>query len=216
MIYINHCVNTVEQLKHIPIQNGVELDIRYHKDDLILHHDPFCHHLNKLQKFEDYLKQWRHEGPMILNIKTEGIEKACIELMNNYQIKNWFFLDLSMPVFVSYTNYVSAHDKGKFFPENMAVRFSEYEPIEYALSFAGKVGWVWIDCFTYLPLEKFVYKQLKDRGFKICLVSPELQKHSLMRIKDFKKQCEGLDIDAVCTKRPDLWGQSLQKETMIK
>ena len=50
MIYINHCVNTVEQLKHIPIQNGVELDIRYHKDDLILHHDPFCHHLNKLQK----------------------------------------------------------------------------------------------------------------------------------------------------------------------
>ena len=48
-------------------------------------------------------------------------------------------------------------------------------------------------------------EELKQAGFKICLVSPELQKHPLDRISEFKEQTIGMDIDAVCTKRPDLW-----------
>ena len=49
------------------------------------------------------------------------------------------------------------------------------------------------------------YSELKKAGFKICLVSPELQQHPLDRISEFKKQIISLEIDAVCTKRPDLW-----------
>ena len=205
MIYINHRINTIAQLKKVPLQNGIELDIRYHENELILQHDPFHHHQNNPEKFDCLLKEWNHQGPMILNIKTEGIEQICIDLMNKYKIKNWFFLDLSMPYFAIYAEKTRNNEIIGFSLDNLAVRFSEREPIEYALSFKDKSGWVWVDCFTYLPMNKNIYERLKEAKFKICLVSPELQKHSIKQIKQFKQQIEGLDIDAVCTKRPDLW-----------
>jgi len=216
MIFINHRINTREQLNYVPLQNGIEVDVRYHKNDLILHHEPFYHHIHKPEKFEDLLKEWNHKGPIILNIKTEGIEEACIELMNKYSIKNWFFLDISMPYFVKYAQISSSKKINGFSEYNLAVRYSEREPIEYTLAFANKAKWVWVDCFTKLPLNKSIYENLKGLGFQICLVSPELQKHSLARIAEFLKQCEGLDIEAVCTKRPDLWGQKLPSQTIKK
>lgn len=209
MIYINHRVNRTEQLKKVPVQNGIEIDIRYHENELVLHHDPFRHHENSPQKFEDLLSEWKHAGPMILNIKTEGVEQVCIDLMNKYQVKDWFFLDLSMPFFAIYAERAKNNEIPGFSSDNLAVRYSEREPVEYALAFSGKAKWVWVDCFTYLPIDDISYNQLKQAGFKICLVSPELQKHSMTRIEEFSKQISGMDIDAVCTKRPDLWGQDL-------
>ena len=50
MIYINHRINTIEDLQQVPLINGVELDIRYHQNDLVLHHDPFHHHETKIEK----------------------------------------------------------------------------------------------------------------------------------------------------------------------
>lgn len=210
MIYINHRINTIAALKKVPTSNGVELDIRYHEDELILDHDPFSHQKKNPQKLKDYLENWAHLGPMILNIKTEGVEKRCIDLMNEYDIKDWFFLDLSMPYFVLYSKIANDKSLKGFTSKNLAVRFSEYEPIEYALSFKDKVKWVWVDCFTHLPLNDNIYKVLKEAGFSICLVSPELQKHSMHEIIEFKQKINKMDIDAVCTKRPDLWGQELE------
>lgn len=214
MIYINHRINRTDQLKNVPIQNGIELDIRYHENDLVLHHDPFHHHENNPQKFKDFLKSWHHEGPMILNIKTEGIEQVCIDLMNEFKVTNWFFLDLSMPFFAIYAGHALKNRIRGFSPENLAVRYSEKEPIEYALAFERKAKWVWVDCFTHLPLDKNSYEKLKKAEFKICLVSPELQKHSMEKIIAYRQQIAGMDIDAVCTKRPDLWGQILPKEIL--
>ena len=216
MIFVNHRVNTLAQLKKVPRQNGIELDIRYHEDELVLHHDPFSHHKNAPERFEDLLKEWKHEGPMILNIKTEGVEQACIDLMNEYKVKNWFFLDLSMPFFAIYAERAKNSEISGFSPDNLAVRFSEREPIEYALAFEGKAKWVWVDCFTYLPIDNSTYSRLKEAGYKICLVSPELQLHSMRQIDDFKVQLNGMDIDAVCTKRPDIWGQELDDATVNK
>ena len=91
-----------------------------------------------------------------------------------------------------------------------AVRVSEYEDISTALTLAGKVDWVWVDCFTQFPLSKESAYQLKEHGaFKLCFVSPEL--HGRMDIEGvtaFRKNIEALGIkgDAVCTKYPDLWG----------
>lgn len=214
MIYVNHRINTSEQLEHVPLQNGVELDVRYHLNELILHHDPFNHHEDNPEFFETFLKNWNHQGPMILNVKTEGIERKLIELMKKYNIQNWFFLDLSMPYFVIYAEHAANGDIDGFGPENLAVRYSERENINYALDFEQKVKWVWVDCFTYLPLDKKSYNALKNSGYNICIVSPELQKHSLDQIKLFQKKLKdnGIEVDAVCTKRPDLWGQNLSNE----
>ena len=215
MNYINHRINTILQLKEIPKQHGVELDVRYHKNNLVLHHDPFHHHENNPNTFEDLLKNWCHDGYMIINVKTEGIEEVCINLINKYKIKNWFFLDLSMPYFVKYAEHAVNGKIEGFHPNNLAVRFSEREPIEYTLAFAGKATWVWVDCFTYLPITHKNHTLLKKAGFKICLVSPELQKHSLSRIDEFIKQCQALHIDAICTKRPDLWEQKFQVNCFV-
>ena len=203
---IAHRINTISQLNLVPKDLGVEVDIRYHEDDLILHHDPFSHHKPQMpEKFIDFLAHYKCEGPMILNVKTEGVEEKLIALMNKFKIKNWFFLDLSMPFFVKYTKHAANASITGFGPENLAVRFSQEEPIEYALNFAKKVSWVWVDCFTKMPLDDKSYAKLKNAGFKICLVSPELQKHPLEKIAEFKKQLDGKKIDAVCTKYPDLW-----------
>lgn len=204
--YIAHRINTLKQLEEVPEEYGIELDIRYHENTLVLHHDPFHHHEKpKPCEFENFLKYWKHKGPMILNVKTEGIEQECIKLMNKYGIKNWFFLDLSMPYFAIYAEKAYNNEIAGFSIDNLAVRFSEREPVEYALAFANKAKWVWVDCFTEMPLNNTNYKLLKNAGFKICIVSPELQHHSLDRIDEFKAKLNSFDIDAVCTKRVDLW-----------
>ena len=90
-----------------------------------------------------------------------------------------------------------------------AVRVSEYENIETVLSLSGMVDWVWVDCFTSFPLDKEEANQLKNSGFKLCLVSPELQgREKRSQVVEFRRQIEQLGIkgDAVCTKYSDLWG----------
>lgn len=190
MLKIAHRINTIAQLKEVPTNQGIEVDIRNEGKILILHHDPFC----PGEPFEDLLKVYNHQL-IILNTKSEGMEEEILALLKKYNIKNYFFLDLSLPFLVKYAI------RGE---KNIAVRFSEFEPIEFALAFAGKVDWVWVDCFTHLPLNKEIYKKLKEH-FKICLVSPELQGYDLEEIKTFKEIIATMEIDAVCTKRPDLW-----------
>lgn len=190
MLKIAHRINTIEQLKSTPHNFGVELDLRPEGDKIIIHHDAF----KPGEDFEEWLKHYNH-ALIILNTKAEGMENRILELMDKYNIKDYFFLDLSLPFLIRYMN------QGV---KKMAVRFSEYEPLEFVMGFAGKVDWVWVDCFTDLPLSPESYNQLK-KHFKLCLVSPELQGYELSRIDEFKKKLHGMSIDAVCTKRPDLW-----------
>ena len=205
MIFIQHRVNSYSDLQKIPTNHGIEVDVRYHHSKLILHHDPLNHHLNKPFELKTLLQHWESDSPIILNVKTEGIELLCIEMMNKFNIKNWFFLDISMPFMVKFSLEAEKKSLTGFSSENLAVRFSEFEPIEYALSFQGRVSWVWVDCFNKFPLTSSIYSKIKKASFKICLVSPELQNHSLDLIKDFKSQILEMNIDAICTKRPDLW-----------
>jgi len=206
MIKIVHRVNKVEKLKGLASQFGAEIDVRYHNNDLILQHDPFRHHEDpNIEHLQEFLDAFSLKGPLILNVKTEGIEEECIRLMNQSSIKNWFFLDLSMPYFVKYAIEAQSRRRKDFTPENLATRFSEFEPLEYALSFSGKAHWVWVDCFSKYPLDEKSYQTLKAAGFKLCLVSPELQGHPVSKIPEFQSPLVGMKIDAVCTKRPDLW-----------
>ena len=89
-------------------------------------------------------------------------------------------------------------DKGE---KNIALRFSEYEGIDTLEKMQGKVNWVWVDCFTKLPINNEIYKKIKDMGYKLCLVSPELQGQAEkleLYIKQINK--EKIEFDAICTK----------------
>lgn len=189
-LLIKHRINTSAQLADTPEQYGVELDLRAEREKIILHHDAFA----TGEDFEEYLKNYRHQL-IILNTKCEGMETRLIELMNQHQINDYFFLDLSIPFLIK---------TAKAGCSKIAVRFSEYEPLELVEKFAGMVEWVWVDCFTRNVLTPEVYATLK-KHFKICIVSPELQAHPVEMIQEFKQAFEGFEIDAVCTKVPDLW-----------
>ena len=138
MHYIAHRVNSIQELLNTPTEYGVEIDLRDYQDQIILQHDP----LKDGECFEEYLKNYNH-GTMILNIKSEGIEPTVLKLIEKYNVSNYFFLDCSFPMI----NLLSS--KGE---RNIALRFSEFEGTDTLYSMAGKVDWVWVDCFTRLPI----------------------------------------------------------------
>jgi hypothetical protein len=118
-----------------------------------------------------------------------------LDLIREYGVRDYFFLDSSFPMIRHLV---------KLGERRIAVRFSEYEPIESALALAGQVDWVWVDCFTRMPLDVAKYHSLK-RHFKLCAVSPELQGRPVESIADYAHELALFPMDAICTKRPDLW-----------
>lgn len=190
MLLIEHRVNTLEHLQRVPPERGIEVDVRDYDGDLRLVHDPF----QSSERLEDLLAAYRH-ALVIFNVKCDGLEGRIIELAAKYNIVNYFFLDLANPTLVNLVR------RGVW---QVAVRYSEFEPLEFALAFAGQVEWVWVDCFTYLPLNREIYRRLHQH-FKICLVSPELQKHPRDWIQSFRRQLHDMPIDAVCTDYCEEW-----------
>lgn len=197
MIIISHRRNTIDELKSTPRHLGVEVDIRSFGNKLVINHDPYQDGLD----FEMWLTFFSH-GTLILNVKEEGLESRLLDLMKSKGINDFFFLDQSFPFLVKWANLGESRS---------AVRVSEYESIDTALNLAGKVEWVWLDCFKKLSIDSKQIRTLKNAGFKICLVSPEL--HS----RDYKSEVSSainwinemsIEIDAVCTKYPEIWGGS--------
>lgn len=187
MKFIAHRINTIEELKKIPKEFGVEIDLRDFGNELVLQHDPF----KGGELFEDYLKHYKH-GTLILNIKSERIELKVLELLEKYPVKDYFFLDSSFPMI----HLMSSKGEKK-----IALRFSEFEGLDTIKEMKGKVDWVWVDCFTRLPLTQQNFKQLKEWGYKLCLVSPELQGRE-SDIPVYRKYLleNELVFDAICTK----------------
>jgi NDP-sugar pyrophosphorylase family protein len=188
MLYCCHRINTINELKNIPNNFGIEVDLRDNLNgDVYLQHDPFL----TGELFSDFLKYYNHAF-IILNIKSERIEYKILELLKIYKINKYFFLDSSFPMIYKLSN------EGE---KNIAIRFSEFEGIETVLNMKGKVDWVWVDCFSKNPLNFNIYKLLKNEGFKLCFVSPELQNQA-EKIKEYKEYFikENIDMDMICTK----------------
>ena len=190
MIAVAHRINTAAQLRAVPREYGVEIDLRDRGERLILQHDPF----KDGENFEDWLHDYHHRL-LILNIKSERIEHRVLELLPRFYVSDYFFLDSSFPML----QLLSL--KGE---RRIAVRFSEIEPIEQCLALAGKVEWVWVDCFTRMPLDPNSHARLREH-FKLCAVSPELQGRPIETIANYAAELRPYPVDAVCTKAPAQW-----------
>ena len=187
-IVVNHRVNTIEKLKSTPKECGVEIDLRPYCDRVILHHEPF----EDGENFEDFLEAYDHRL-LILNVKSEGIEEKVLQIVNKFNIENYFFLDVTPPFMFKMIN------KGI---SEMAVRFSEFESIETCLNLKNKVDWVFIDNLTRLPVENNSFHILKEY-FKLCIVSPELLHRD--EVEETKRLLEDNPVDAVLTDNIQGW-----------
>jgi hypothetical protein len=199
MFYCCHRINTVEELKTIPVAYGIELDLRDNtQGDVYMAHEPFV----SGELFDDFLQHYHHAF-IILNIKSERIEYRVLELLRKYGVSDYFFLDSSFPMI--YKLSCEGH-------RNSAIRFSEYECIDTVLAMKNLVKWVWVDCFSKNPLTKEIYQILKTAGFRLCFVSPELQNQP-EKIDEYKTyfHANQIELDMVCTKvyNIDKWNSSL-------
>lgn len=189
MEFIAHRINTIKELNNLSNQFGVELDLRDSVDgNIYISHNPF----ETGELFSDYLKAYKHRT-IILNVKSERIEYKIIELLKMYNIRQYFFLDSSFPMI--YT--LSCQGE-----KNIALRVSEYESVETAIKMSGKVDWIWLDCFNRFPLDGKQVKALKRHGYKLCIVSPELQgrDYEIERYADVLLEVGLNYFDAICTK----------------
>lgn len=193
VLLIDHRVNTLEELERVPADHGVEIDVRDYDGELVLAHDPFERGID----LATYLRSYRH-ALLIFNVKCDGLEDRISQLAEQHGVGEYFFLDVANPTLVRLVTHGESA---------VAVRYSEHEPIEFALAFAGRARWVWVDCFSHLPLDGDSYRRLREH-FRICVVSPELQGHPRSVIRDYRRQLEDLPVDAVCTDFPGDWSEA--------
>ena len=188
-----HRINKISQLRDISPDRGVEVDIRTYHGNIVLAHDPF----EQGELFTEWLESWNGQS-LIINVKEEGLERYILDLLSNYNVEDFFFLDQSYPSIRRLINLGIS---------KLATRVSDFEDIDTALKSGS--DWVWLDSFTgqwdYLPQ---TIRQLYKTGLKTCLVSPELQRSSAQsELKKLKEliTSQNLDITAVCTKHPESW-----------
>lgn len=188
-----HRINAVSDLETVPLHYGIEFDLRSDGDRVIVTHDPFTDG----PRIEEYFPRIGPR-PCIFNVKCEGIEARVLELAKQHGIEDFFFLDCSVPAAVKLWR---AGEK------RFAVRWSEHEPIEGALAWAGKASWCWVDCFTRFPGDDEEWARVAE-AFRVCLVSPELQGHGVEAIPSFRASLGRRPYHAACSKRPELWTAS--------
>lgn len=193
--FISHRINKIDELVNTPEIFGIELDIRddHNTNRLILAHDPFV----SGEDFDTYLQNYKH-NTLILNIKSERVELECLKLMEKYSINNYFFLDSSFPM-------INLLNK-KYLNNQIASRYSEYESIEFTENISDLIQWVWVDCFTFLPLNQEIYQRIKNWKKKICIVSPELQGQK-EKISEYRQQLIENNIipNAICCKEYNIY-----------
>jgi hypothetical protein len=195
LIKIRHRVNTSSELRTIDTRHGIEIDLRSYGEDVIVTHDVF----REAETFVTWIKSFQH-GPLILNVKEEGIEERILEVVKSAGVKDYFFLDQSFPYLVRTLRSGNSRT---------ALRFSDFESVETALLVTPRPNWIWADSFSgdwnHLAVDA---ERLHGLGYKICVAAPELhgrddegEREQLAKTLQSKRAF----ITAICTKVPDQW-----------
>jgi hypothetical protein len=114
-------------------------------------------------------------------------------------ITEWAFLDQSFPFLVRTLRTGETRTM---------VRISEYESVVTALALDPRPDWVWVDSFTGAWPSAEDLATLSRHGFRLMVVSPELQGRSLddeLPVVTARFEEAGVPVHGVCTKRPDAW-----------
>ena len=189
-----HRVNDPDRLRSISPDHGVEIDLRSAGSTIVLEHDPFVGG----PTFDEWLDSYHHAF-IVLNIKEEGLEAAVLAALSERQIERFAFLDQSFPFLVRLLRTGDTRTM---------VRISEFEVAQTALSLVPRPDWVWVDSFTGRWPEPETLRELAGFGYRLMVVSPELQGRPLHpEVDTIRARFDeaGTPLDGVCTKRPDLW-----------
>ena len=140
---------------------GFETDLRDCVGKLVISHNPPRGNELTVEAVFEMYSQKQAAVPLALNIKADGLQEMLKELVEKYNIDNYFFFDMSVCDTIPYIR-----QKLK-----IASRRSEYEP---GMPFYEDSATIWVDFFDDdSSMMADICKFLGD-GKSVCAVSPEL------------------------------------------
>ncbi|MGQ9806152.1 MAG: hypothetical protein ACUVRP_08760 [Chlorobiales bacterium] len=171
---------------------GTETDFRDFNGQLVISHDvPTSEAMNASRFFEIY-NEYQRNLPLAINIKSDGLHHLLRELLDKYNIQNYFLFDMSVPDGLVYVR------QGGF---QVFTRQSEYEKEP---AFYEEAQGVWMDMFLSDWVEEQHLAIHLEKGKLVCIVSPELHKREHTKFWEKLKRCSCLDSEKllICTDFP--------------
>ncbi|MBL4900972.1 MAG: hypothetical protein JKX76_15295 [Colwellia sp.] len=172
---------------------GTETDIRDYLGNLVISHNIADKHCMYVKDMFSIYNKYSCTQPLALNIKADGLQIKLKELLEQFEISNYFVFDMSVPDGLQYLK----HDLMSF------TRESEYEKEP---SFYDEAKGVWLDEFKGHWIDKKVIQKHIDNNKKICIVSPDLHKREYKKEwQDYKNIEKDLGINnlMICTDYPE-------------
>lgn len=171
---------------------GTETDLRDFTGRVVISHDP---PKDAGISFDSFLQKHRSIDsalPLALNIKSDGLSPLVREMLIQYEVKNYFVFDMSIPDSIGYLRA-----NIRFFS-----RQSEYEPEP---AFYDDCSGVWLDCFRSIWYGMDLIQRHLRNGKQVCLVSPELHGRDRSELWDRLKEIDHSDFEGLmlCTDVPE-------------
>jgi len=178
---------------------GTETDVRDAWGELVISHDPPARKTS-LMTFANFCALYVACGgtqrslPLALNVKADGLQTALKRTLSQYDIREYFVFDMSVP------------DTRAYLAQGLPVytRHSEYES---SPPFYAESRGVWVDGFLSDWMDARTLHTHRAADKAVCLVSPDLHKRPHLSLW---KTLRGADISlsdgddalALCTDYP--------------
>ena len=173
---------------------GTETDIRDYQGELVISHDIANRNCISIKLFFEIYNKYDNTLPLALNIKADGLQLKLKEILEEYNISNYFVFDMSVPDGLGYLK-----ENLNFF-----TRESEYESVP---SFYNEACGIWLDEFHGHWITKEVIEKHINNDKQICIVSPDLHKREYEREWNHYKEIEkelGIYNLMICTDYPKI------------
>ncbi|MCG8650242.1 MAG: hypothetical protein MI861_10430 [Pirellulales bacterium] len=147
---------------------GLETDLRDQHGQVVISHDPPAGEGADCLSLRGLCELYRDAGStatLALNIKSDGLAAQVNSTLEQFQIRNYFVFDMSIPDMLGYLRLGL----------NCFSRQSEFES-QPALP--QRCQGIWLDAFESLWFDDKLIDNHLDEGRNVCLVSPELHRRS--------------------------------------
>ena len=146
---------------------GIETDLRDYLGTLVVEHDLSSSESTSVAILVELVnsRSVGAEGPIALNIKSDGLLKLVTSFSKELSEARHFYFDMSFPQMLQYARHRLP----------IAVRVSEFEPVDWGLIAALNLGsrW-WLDAFDSDWWLKDPVARRLVAGGEVHIVSPEL------------------------------------------
>ncbi|WP_334120257.1 hypothetical protein [Limnobacter sp.] len=166
---------------------GVETDVRDCNGRIVISHDPPRDLIST--SLDELLENMSTEDKnffIALNIKSDGIQRSLLTLLNNHKINNFFVFDMAIPDMLEYRKLNIPY----------ATRLSEYENPN---DLTEDADWIWLDSFQKDWFDRNFLIAWLNKDKKIAVVSPELHGRSHTPVWEILKEFHNHPNLYLCT-----------------